>query len=275
VTRFNTALAFVFDVLLAPLADVPPLGALAIVALPTAAIMLWTLRAWSDQQRLVALKRQIHACLFECRLFQDDLAAVFRALGEIGRRNVLYLWLSLRPMFWAALPFALVLTQLDSFFGYRTSVRQPLLVTARVAESAVLSAGPESPVLEAPPGVGVLTPPIWIPATRELIWRIEAHQSGHYMLRIHVGSAVFGKTLMISDAISRHSVVRPAPGILSQLTNPGEAPLPSGAMVSELRIGYARSAIEVMGWQLPWLVVYLGLTTIWAMLLKRPMRVTL
>jgi hypothetical protein len=170
---FNAMIGWLFDRLLAPLALLSPLAGLAVVSLVTAVAMLLCIRAASNQARLADVKRQIHACIFECRLFQDDLPAVFRALGEMLRRNVVYLGLTLRPLLWAAVPLALLLTQLDLFFGYRAPVREPLLLTARMRDAAALPDGAASASLEAPDGVRVLTPPIWIPVTSELLWKIE------------------------------------------------------------------------------------------------------
>src|SRR5437868_10925343 len=140
-----------------------PLVGLAVVSLVTAVAMLLCIRVASNQARLAEVKRQMHACMFECRLFQDDLPAVFRALGEMLRRNLVYVGLSLRPLLWAAVPLALLLTQLDLFFGYRAPARAPLLLTAQMRDPAALPNGAASAALAAPDGVRVLTPPVWIP----------------------------------------------------------------------------------------------------------------
>ena len=58
--------------------------------------MLIVFKKTSNQARLEAVKKQIHACLFELRLFSDDLPAILRAQGEILRHNLRYLGLSAR-----------------------------------------------------------------------------------------------------------------------------------------------------------------------------------
>ena len=70
---------------------------LAVVSLATAILMLLSFKRTSNQTRLAAVKRQIHAAIFEIRLFNDDLRAIFRAQREILRHNLTYLRLSLRP----------------------------------------------------------------------------------------------------------------------------------------------------------------------------------
>jgi hypothetical protein len=272
---FNAMIGWLFDRLLAPLALLSPLAGLAVVSLVTAVAMLLCIRAASNQARLADVKRQIHACIFECRLFQDDLPAVFRALGEMLRRNVVYLGLTLRPLLWAAVPLALLLTQLDLFFGYRAPVREPLLLTARMRDAAALPDGAASASLEAPDGVRVLTPPIWIPATSELLWKIEPAKPGAYVVRLRIGGWSFDKTVVASDGPARRSPVRVAEGLLAQVVNPAEAPIPGGTPVSEVRVGYAPRTVELLGWQMPWVAPYFLFSVLWGFALKKPLKVRL
>lgn len=272
---FNAVIGWLFDRLLAPLAMLSPLAGVAVVALVTAVAMLLCIRVASNQVRLAEVKRQIHACIFECRLFQDDLPAVFRALGEMLRRNVVYVGLSLRPLLWAAVPLALLLMQLDLFFGYRAPVREPRLLTVQVTDPSALARGVETAVLEAPAAVRVLTPPIWIPATGELLWKVEPKEPGDYVVRVRIGAWIFDKTLAASDGPARRSPVRVASGPIAQALNPAEAPIPGGSPVSEVRIDYAPATIELLGWQVPWLAPYFIFSILWGAVLKRPLKVTM
>ena len=271
----NAVIGWLFDRLLAPLAMLSPLAGVAVVSLVTAVAMLLCIRAASNQARLAEVKRQIHACIFECRLFQDDLPAVFRALGEMLRRNVVYVGLSLRPLLWAAVPLALLLTQLDLFFGYRSPVHERLLLTARIRDAAALPNGPASASLEAPDGVRVLTPPIWIPATGELLWKVEPTEAGTYVVRVRIGAWTFDKTLVASDGPARRSPVRVAEGLIAQVVHPAEAPIPGNSPVSELRVGYTTGTVELLGWQMPWMAPFFLFSVLWGAGLKRPLKVTM
>src|SRR5688500_19416424 len=109
--------------------------------------MLLIFRKTSDQKRLAAVKRQIHAGLFEIRLFNDDLRAIFRAQGEILRHNLTYLRLSIVPMLWMIVPLLLVVAQLQFHYGYSgLTVGQPVLLKAQIREGAALtgSASPDA-----------------------------------------------------------------------------------------------------------------------------------
>src|SRR5882672_9774021 len=117
-TFLNRLLNLVFDLALRPLQPLGIVASLAIVSLVTAAAILLVVRAASDQRALAAIKRQIHADLFEIRLFNDDLRAMLRAELDILRHNATYLRLSLVPMIWILVPAALAAAQLQSYYGY-------------------------------------------------------------------------------------------------------------------------------------------------------------
>ena len=99
-TFLNRLLNPIFDLLLRPLQPLGILASLALLSLVTAIAILLVVRATSDQRALAAIKRQIHADLFEIRLFNDDLRAMLRAELDILRHNATYLRLSLVPMVW-------------------------------------------------------------------------------------------------------------------------------------------------------------------------------
>ena len=140
--------------------------------------MLLIFKRTSNQTRLAAVKQQIHAAIFEIRLFNDDLRAIFRAQGEILRHNLTYLRLSLVPMLWMIVPFLLVIAQLQFHYGYcGLRVGQPVLLKVQVREGVALRrhgvAGRGARVaddarhapatLEAPREIEVKTPAVWIP----------------------------------------------------------------------------------------------------------------
>ena len=139
----NALLASAFDLLLFPFRQLPPIVGLSVVSLLTAAGMLLVFRAKSDQQRIEQVKRAMVAALFEIRLFNDDLPALFRAQGEMLKQNAAYLRLSLVPMLWMIVPIGLIAAQLEFQYGYAgLTPGQPALVKARVRQSATPLAEP-------------------------------------------------------------------------------------------------------------------------------------
>jgi uncharacterized membrane protein (DUF106 family) len=289
VSLLNALLARTFDLLLGPFRQLPPVVGLVVVSLLTAIGMLLIFRKTSDQKRLAAVKRQIHAALFEIRLFNDDLRAIFRAQGEILRHNLTYLRLSFVPMLWMIPPLVLVIAQLQFHYGYaglhpgepvllKAQVRQGSSVMGRTSTEAVHTSTPNADsaaALAAPSEIDVQTPAVWIPATREVIWRISPKSSGDYELQLRVGSESFAKSVRVSDAVLRRSPVRLERGFVNQLLYPAEASLPAGGAVTSITLAYPERAISVLGLQVHWMIVYFALSMIFAFALRKRFNVTL
>ena len=281
-TILNALLASAFDLLLFPFRQLPPIAGLSVVSLLTAAGMLLVFRAKSDQRRIEQVKRAMIAALFEIRLFNDDLPALFRAQGEMLKQNAAYLRLSLVPMLWMIVPIGLIAAQLEFQYGYAgLTPGQPALVKARVRQSATPLAEPAAvspPVsaasLEAPKEIRVLTAGAWFPATQEIIWRVMADVPGEYVLNAKVDGGTFTKTVDATDRVVRRSPVRVAAGFMNQMMYPAEPPLPDGGIVTSISVGYPSRAIRVLRWDLPWVIVYLVLSMAFAVALRKPFGVT-
>lgn len=282
----NRSLVSAADVLLAPLAYLPPLAGLALVSFVTAAAMLLVIKRTSNQRRLAQVKRAIEARIFELRLFADDVPAILRTEREMVRHSLTYLRLSLVPALWLVVPLTLVIVQLDSFFGYTgLAAGTPSLLTASfgggargsAAEDHGSAAGtpPVAVGLEAPSSIRVDTPAVWFPGAREAVWSITPLAPGAHVVRVRLGNEAFEKTAEVSGAVGRRSPVRLAGGLLDQLVNPSEATLPARHGLTAIAVAYPERAIRVLGWDAGWLTVYLVLTFAFMLLLKRPLGVVL
>jgi uncharacterized membrane protein (DUF106 family) len=270
-TLLNRLLNQVFDLVLQPLQPLGLVASLAIVSLVTAVALLLVVRAVSDQRALAAIKRQIHADLFEIRLFNDDLRAMLRAELGILRHNVTYLRLSLVPMVWILVPAALAAAQLQTYYGYSgVDVGRAVLVTAQFKPGSNPSAE-----LDAPAALRIETPAIVLPALNQVVWRIVGTAPGDYEVRVRTADAEYAKTLHVSSGLSRHSPMRLAPRLLDEVTYPSEAPLPDGAPISMIRVDYPQPGIQVFGRRIHWMVIYIALSVVFAVLLRRPLRVTI
>lgn len=267
----NRLLNPVFDLLLRPLQPLGIVASLAVLSLITAIAILLVVRATSDQSALAAVKRQIHADLFEIRLFNDDLRAMLRAERDILRHNATYLRLSLVPMVWILVPAALAAAQLQSYYGYTgVDVGRPVLVTAQFKPGSQPSAE-----LDAPAALRIETPAISLPALNQVVWRIVGTAPGNYELRLRIADDTYAKTIHVSDGLARRSPVRLAPQLLDEITYPSEAPLPDDAPVSMIRVDYPPRGILVFGRPVHWMVIYIILSIVFAVFLRRPMGVTM
>lgn len=282
-TILNAFLASAFDLLLFPFRQLPPIVGLSVVSLLTAAGMLLVFRATSDQHRIEHVKRAMMAALFEIRLFNDDLPALFRAQGEMLKQNAAYLRLSVVPMLWMIVPIGLVVAQLEFRYGYAgLAPGEPALVKVHLRQATAPQTEPEaasgalspSASLEVPKGIHVLTSGAWFPATQEVIWRVMPDVPGEYVLNARVDGGAFSKTIDATDRVVRRSPVRVAAGFLNQLVYPAEPPLPGGGVVTSISVGYPSRAIRLLRWELPWAIVYLVLSMTFAIALRKPFGVT-
>ena len=278
----NALLASAFDLLLFPFRQLPPIVGLSVVSLLTAAGMLLVFRAKSDQQRIEQVKRAMVAALFEIRLFNDDLPALFRAQGEMLKQNAAYLRLSLVPMLWMIVPIGLIAAQLEFQYGYAgLTPGQPALVKAHLRQpasplaepGAVSSAGAcggaRGPEGDSCADVGRL---VSGDAGNHLAG--DARSARGYVLNAEIDGGTFTKTVDATDRVVRRSPVRVAAGFLNQLMYPAEPPLPGGGVVTSISVGYPSRAIRVLRWDLPWVIVYLVLSMAFAVALRKPFGVT-
>lgn len=273
-TALNWLFVRVFDVLLAPLAGLPPLPGLALVALVTAIALLLAFRATSDQRRLTDVKRSIHAGFFEIRLFADDVPTLLRTQLEMLRHSLTYLRLSLVPALWVVLPLALVVSHLEFHFGYDGLVPgRAVLVKATLRGDAGSDVPPLT--LGAPSAIRVDTPAVWFPAAREVLWRVTPKMEGEYSLAVRLRDEAFSKTLRVSNRVGRRSPLRLAGGVWDQVLYPSEDPLPSDGVLKAISVQYAPRDIRILGWDTSWLVAYIALTFAFMLALRRPFGVVL
>lgn len=270
-TLVNGFLVVVTDAALTPFRSLPPIVGLAVVSLVTAVVMLLVFKRTSDQARLAAIKRSIHASLFEIRLFNDDFRAIARAQLEILRENAKYLWFSAVPMLWVIVPLVLVIAQLQFYYGYA-----PLRVAEDVLLKVQLREGTGDEVsLEAPPQLRLETPAVVLPGAREVVWRIRPTEPGSYAMLVQVGADTYPKRVQVEGGVVRRSPVRLDGSLFDQILYPSEPPLPAGGPVSAITLTYDEQDVSVFGWELHWMVWYFALSLVFAFALKGPLGVTI
>ncbi len=273
----NAVFGQVVDILLLPFRALPPLVALVVLSLLAAVGMLWVYKRTSNQKRIAAVKSQIHAGIFEMRLFSDDPGAIFRAQFDVLRHNLAYAGLALVPLAWMIVPFVLLLAQMQMRFGYEgftpgdeTMVRAKLVEGWR-GDFAGVPAGGRPPVsLEAPAGVEVLTPAVWLPSLNEVVWKVRVKEPGSHELTVRLGDTDYAKGLRAEPGILRQSPLRHAGGFVDAVLYPAEAPLPAGPMKA-IEVDLKEPGFVV---GLPqWLAIFFVLSIVFAFALKGPMKV--
>ncbi len=271
----NAALRLVFDLLLAPFAAWPPIVSLVLVSLLASILMLVVFKHTSDQAALAAVKRRIHAGLFEIRLFNDDLRAILRAQNEILRHNLTYLRLSLWPMVFLLPPLVLVIAQLQFHYGYEgLRPGHPALLEVDLAPGTGGGARPKV-ALDLPAGLRAETEEVWIKAESQLLWRLVAEREGDYVLGLQVDGVHLAKTVRVTPLTVRLSPVRVDPGFLSQLLYPAEPPLPSGSPVRAVHLSYPGREVSVLGHGMHWMIPFFALSIAFAFALRGLFKVTI
>lgn len=274
----NSVLRPIFDLALSPFHALPPIVGLVVVSLLTAVAMLLIFKRTSNQKAIAEVKRRIHACLFEIRLFNDDLGAIFRAQMEILRHNLTYLRLSAVPMLWTLPPLVLVIAQLQFHYGYQgLEVGKSTLVKVEMQTAEDDAAWEDAPrpaiSLKAPTGIRVETAGVWVPSLSEMDWRIRPEDTGDYALEVVLDGQTYSKSVAVSQDVVLRSPDRLARGFLNQLLYPAEAALPSGSPIRSISVRYPDASVSVFGWSLHWMIVYFALSIVFAFALRNVFKV--
>jgi len=281
-TLLNDLLRPIFDLLQAPLRGLPPWVGILLWSIPIGVFALAVFKKTSNQRRIAEVKRKIHACLFEIRLFNDDVAAILRAQGEILRHVARYQALALKPMIFILPPLVLLMVQLHAFYGFRglRPGEHALVRAAFVGEGSERAGTARPPVaLEVPAGLRLDGDGVWAPELGELLWQVTAGAPGDYELSFTVGDEVVRKTLSVTDAVIRLSPTRPERSFMAQLEWPSEDPLPRSSGLAEITVAYPDGSVAFAGWDFEWryawMVVFFVLTMVVALALRKPLGVEL
>ncbi|HUF75107.1 MAG TPA: hypothetical protein VMM35_02455 [Longimicrobiales bacterium] len=272
----NAVLRAVFDLVVMPFRGMPAIVGLTIISLVVSVAVLIGFGRLSDQRALAEVKRRIHAGVYEIRLFKDDLPTIFSAQLDIFRETWTYFKLSMVPMLWMIVPIVIVVIQLQFQYGYEPlepgdSTLLRIELTAEGAERmAATDAADVS--LEAPPGVRVETPVVWVPSQREAGWRIAAETPGEYELMVRVGDERLTKSLRVAGSTELRSPVKPS-SLWEQIIWPAESPIPRGSQVEAIRVDYVDGEVDMFGWGTHWIIAFFILTMIFAFALQKPLGV--
>jgi len=264
----------VVDSLLAVFQDIHPFWALLAVSVPLGIFMLLVFRHTSNQEEIRKAKNRIKAHILEIRLFKDDLRILLSAQKNILLHNLRYMRHALRPVLFMIIPIAYILLLLEGWFGY-----QPLKPGETTVASVVVANGGADVLsqvsLQGDEGLIVETPPLRIAEDHAVNWRVRAAAPGDHMLTFTVAGETVRKKVSVMDG--RLTRVTPrlvaAPTFWDTLLHPGEASITNQNRVRYLEIEYPSRTIDILGWELHWLLVFFVLSTVAGFALKNFFRV--
>jgi uncharacterized membrane protein (DUF106 family) len=269
----NNGIGAVLDGVLRFVDGVSPFLSIVVVSVAVGIALLLVFKLMSNQARIDQTKRSMQASLFEIRLFGDNPRAIVRAQVDIFKRTLAYLRYSSIPILWTIVPLVILTAHLQSRYGYRgVHVGEGALVKVHVKAGAEETAS--AITLDAPPGVRVDTPALWIPALHEVAWRVVGEREGAYALVVSTGGREFSKSLVVSERVQRRSPERLEAGLINQLLYPSESPLPSEAPMTSISVEYGAGYVSILGWESNWLVAFLIVSFAAAFAFKKRLKVT-
>jgi len=264
---FNSALNSLLALFFAAFAWAPPVLGLSVISALVGIGMLWVFRQTSNQQGMKTVKRRVYASLLELRVFADEPMVTWRAQKSLFAANLRYMGLALRPALVMAAPVALLLIHLEAFYG-----RAPLPV-GQAAVVTMATTGLVAGELQAPAAVAVETPPVHIVDEREISWRIRPLAAGSTRLQFNVAGRPAGMTIE-SGGRPRFVPGRAVSSAWSAIWNPGQQRIGSSA-VKWIDVRYPEASIEVLGLRCNWLLWFLLVSMVSALLLKKRFGVVL
>lgn len=270
----NTPLRALFDALLYPFRAMSPWVTLIPVSLVTAVVLLLIFKRTSNQDAISDVKAKIAAGLFEIRLFNDDLRTMFKAQGQILRRSLTYMRLSLIPMIWTLPPLVLVIAQLQFHYGYDGFEAGQSTQLQVVLKPESVPAGKPQIAVAAPQGISIVAPAVWVPSLREMTWRVDVDAAGAYALDLTLGGASESKLVDATAEIVRRSPLR-SRGFLDELLYPAEPALPADSPFESISITYQDAEIDLFGFGMHWLIWFFVISIGFAFALRKPFGVTI
>lgn len=243
---------------------------LAAIGVALGIALLLVLRKVSNQEAIRDTRRQLQACLYELRLFVDEPRLIWRAQIRLLRLNARYLALMLRPVLILALPMIVLFSVLEPFYGRAPlPVGKAAIVSVKVLNFALIG----MPVLQAPKGIKVETPAVRMQETGQIAWRIRAEEATSGLLRIVFPTEIATKKIASGSHLALLSTRRVRLSWQLPL-HPMEYPLSAGN-VEWIVVNYPSQNMEWLGLQLPWFIWLFLFSTITAIVLLRPLRVSL
>lgn len=259
---FNSFFSKLFELVFLPFRSMSPWIGMIIISLLTGFLMLLVFRFTSNQEGIRKVKNKIKAHLLEFRLFKDSLSISLRAQGNILRQNLRYLSYYGKPMLIMIIPLALIVIQLNVWFGYQAlEPGEVTILKVRLEEDV----NPLSInlTIEPSPGFEIETRPLRIKEKGEINWRLRAKEKGIHDLTLVSNNQRFTKKVAVAGKpLSKISPLKVKRSLINELLNPGEVPLSGNLPVKAVGLNYPAKNMNLFGWQIHWLIVYIVLTVI-------------
>lgn len=268
---FNRTLSLATDLVMAPLQRLSPSTSLLLLSAAMGILFLLVFRLTSNQDAIRSLRRRMGAHLLEFRLFQHSLGIQWSALSRMLLANLIYLRYAGRPLLLMLAPLSLALIHLNPWYGYRPlKPDETALVSLKLAGEGDLS----KVRLETGEGLELVGKPLRAPHSGEVNWTVRPRRQGTQLLTFRFEGRQAQKRIITSEqALARVSAVTPSRDFWDVLQHPGAPPLPLDSFAERISVNYPARRIDLLGWEIHWLVFLLIVSTLTALAFKRLLRV--
>lgn len=243
------------------------------MSIVTGVILLVVVRYTTPQRWVETARARMTSAIYETRLFLDDPKRVLIAQGRLLAWSAAYITTMLPAFVVVAVPLGLLYLHLDARHGLlplpmnRDFVVRVELVEGRDPGTVSLGALPE--------GITATAAPVRSAALGRVYFRLRATREGAFELPLRTGDTTTSKRLVASTGDRPATAVSPVRGgglaLLWLATL--EPPLDGTGPIASVSVAHEGRTDTWLG--MPWWLYWLLVATLAALVLKKPLRVTL
>ena len=242
-----------------------PLAIVVVLSLVVGLVMVVLFGYTSDQKAIGTAKDQLKAHLLAVRLYRDQIPVVMGSYGKILRGTGRYLKLAFKPLLYVIVPITLLMVQVDRYLGsIPIPTDAPFLLTAHFAGSDPLN----DVTLDLPPEITTTAPPVHVPASNEMVWRLVGSRDGKYEVRIVVANQSAAKAVCLGSGLPRISTVRLRGQFWRRMFTSAEPALPENSPIESIAINYPDRNIDVAGYGMNWIWLFFILSMVAGIVFK-------
>lgn len=227
------------------------LWALAAIGVFVGVLSMWVFRRIADRQAIRQAVNRIQAHLLEFWLFADDPSLIWKSWRGLLAANARLLRLLAVPMLVLSPPTVLLYFCLDSNYGHSPlQIGRAALVTVQLTRN--LDPLSQPPILTAPVGIAIETPPVSVSSERQLSWRIRPAHAVFGWVRCMIAGGYLEKSVAAGPDfrfLSQRRVRR----VFDWLRYPTESPLHAG-LVDWIEVSYPPRTIPFLSMDAHWSV---------------------
>ena len=241
-----------------------PLAIVIVVSLVVGLLMVVLFGYTSDQKAIGIAKDQLKAHLLAVRLYRDQIPVVMGSYGKILRGTGRYLELAFKPLLYVIVPITLLMVQMDRYLGATPLAPDvPFLLSVHTGSNALSDV-----TLDLPPEITMTAPPVHVPSTNEIIWRLAGSKEGKYEVKIAAAGQAAAKAVCVGSDLPRISTVRLRGHFWERMFSSAEPALPENSPIESISINYPDRNIEVAGYGMNWIWLFFILSMIAGFIFK-------